>query len=89
MVEEKISWDNLMDFFREELNDTEFVPTYFEVRYGMKRPRFSGKRDFNRRPGPLKVAGKTINLRGPGIDRIDLTKDGKRARVRDYRAARK
>jgi RecB family exonuclease len=34
------------------------------------------------------LAGKTVNLRGR-IDRIDLTKDGKRARVRDYKSGKK
>jgi len=39
-------------------------------------------------PVPLKLAGQTVNLRGR-IDRIDLTKDGKKARVRDYKSGNK
>ncbi|MGQ9646272.1 MAG: PD-(D/E)XK nuclease family protein [Thermodesulfobacteriota bacterium] len=79
--------DNLVDFFNEELNDTEFIPTYFEVRYGMKRHGFQESEISTQDPVPLKLAGKIINLKGR-IDRIDLTKDGKRARVRDYKTGK-
>jgi RecB family exonuclease len=79
--------DNLVDFFNEELNDTEFIPTYFEVRYGMKRHDFQESEISTEDPVSLKLAGKTVNLKGR-IDRIDLTKDGKRARVRDYKTGK-
>ena len=42
-VEKRGVLDNLTEFFAEELNETEFTPTYFEVRYGMRIPRFGGK----------------------------------------------
>lgn len=86
-VEKRNILDDLMDFFREELNETEFIPTYFEVRYGMKRHGFQESEISTEAPVPLTFAGKTINLRGR-IDRIDLTKDGKRARVRDYKTGK-
>jgi ATP-dependent helicase/DNAse subunit B len=86
-VEKRNILDNLVDFFNEELNDTEFIPTYFEVRYGMKNLDFQESEISTEDPVPLKLAGKTINLRGR-IDRIDLTKDAKRARVRDYKTGK-
>jgi len=86
-VEKRNILDNLMDFFSEELNETEFIPTYFEVRYGMKHLDFQESEISTEEPVPLKLAGKTVNLRGR-IDRIDLTKDGKRARVRDYKTGK-
>ena len=86
-VEKRNILDNLMDLFSEELNETEFIPTYFEVRYGMKHLDFQESEISTEEPVPLKLAGKTVNLRGR-IDRIDLTKDGKRARVRDYKTGK-
>lgn len=74
----------LGDFFNEELRETEFIPTYFEVRYGMN-PFDSQESDLStEEPVSLKLNGKTLNLRGR-IDRIDLTKDGAKGRVRDYK----
>jgi len=86
-VEKRNILDNLVDFFNEELNDTEFIPTYFEVRYGMKNLGFQESEISTEDPIPLKLAEKTVNLRGR-IDRIDLTKDGKRARVKDYKTGK-
>ncbi|MBM4341389.1 MAG: hypothetical protein FJ110_17830 [Deltaproteobacteria bacterium] len=77
----------LRDFFYEELNETEFIPAYFEVRYGMRRHGFQESEISTEDPIPFKLAGETINLRGK-MDRIDLTKDGKRARVRDYKTGK-
>jgi ATP-dependent helicase/nuclease subunit B len=86
-VEKRSILDNLVDFFNEELNETEFIPTYFEVRYGMKPLDFQESEISTEEPVSLKLAGKTVNLKGR-IDRIDLTKDGKRARVRDYKTGK-
>ena len=86
-VEKRNILDNLVDFFNEELNETEFVPTYFEVRYGMKHLDFQESEISTEEPVPLTLVGKTIQLKGR-IDRIDLTRDGKRARVRDYKTGR-
>ena len=76
--------DNLADFFNEELKESEFIPAYFEVRYGMRRHGFQESEISTEDPVSIKLAGKTIHLRGR-IDRIDLTKDKKRARIRDYK----
>jgi ATP-dependent helicase/DNAse subunit B len=86
-VEKRKIRDNLVDFFKEELNETGFIPTYFEVRYGMKPLDFQESEISTEEPVSLKLAGKTVNLKGK-IDRIDLTKDGKRARVRDYKTGK-
>jgi ATP-dependent helicase/DNAse subunit B len=86
-VEKRNMLDTLKDFFNEELNETEFVPTYFEVRYGMKHLDFQESEISTEEPVPLKIGEKTVNLRGR-IDRIDLTKGGKKARVRDYKTGK-
>lgn len=83
-VEKRNMLEILIDFFNEELNETEFIPTYFEVRYGMKRLDFQESEISAEEPVPLKIGEKSVNLRGR-IDRIDLTKDARRARVRDYK----
>lgn len=86
-VEKKSMLNVLKDFFIEELNETEFVPTYFEVRYGMKHLDFQESEISTEEPVPIKLGEKTLNLRGR-IDRIDLTRDAKRARVRDYKTGK-
>ncbi len=86
-VEKRGILDNLTEFFVEELNDTEFTPTYFEVRYGMKSLDSEESEISTEDPVPLKLAGETFNVRGR-IDRIDLTKDRKKARVRDYKTGK-
>ncbi len=86
-VEKRNMLDTLKDFFREELNETELIPTYFEVRYGMKPLDFQESEISTEDPVPLKIGVKTVNLKGR-IDRIDLTKDGKKGRVRDYKTGK-
>ncbi len=86
-VEKRGILDDLADFFMQELNETEFIPTYFEVRYGMKRYGLQESEISTEEPVPLKLGSQTIHLRGR-IDRIDLTKDKKRARVRDYKTGK-
>jgi ATP-dependent helicase/DNAse subunit B len=86
-VEKRNMLNTLRDFFNEELNETEFIPTYFEVRYGMKHLDSQESEISTEEPIPLKIGEQTVNLRGR-IDRIDLTKDSKRARVRDYKTGR-
>jgi len=53
----------------------------------MKRHDFQESEISTEDPVCLKLAGKTVNLKGR-IDRIDLTRDGKRARVRDYKTGK-
>jgi len=83
-VEKRSILDHLVDFFNKELNETEFIPTYFEIRYGMKPLDFQESEISTEEPVSVTLGGKTIHLKGR-IDRIDLTRDGKRARVRDYK----
>ena len=77
----------LREFVLEELDENEFIPTYFEVRYGMRRHGSKDSEISTEEPVSLELGGKTLRLRGR-IDRIDLSKDGKRARVRDYKAGK-
>jgi ATP-dependent helicase/nuclease subunit B len=83
-VEKRSILDNLTDFFAGELSESEFIPAYFEVRYGMRRHGFQESEISTEEPVSIKLTGQTIRLRGR-IDRIDLSKDKKRARVRDYK----
>lgn len=87
-VEKRNILNTLRDFFNEELKEMEFFPTYFEVRYGMKPLDFRESEISTGEPIPLKIGEETVNLKGR-IDRIDLTKDSKRARVRDYKTGRR
>ncbi|MGB9628347.1 MAG: PD-(D/E)XK nuclease family protein, partial [Thermodesulfobacteriota bacterium] len=86
-VEKRNMLNFLKNFFIEELNDTEFVPTYFEVRYGMKPLDFQESEISTEEPVPIRIGERTLHIRGR-IDRIDLTKDGKSARVRDYKTGK-
>lgn len=86
-VEKKSMLDSLRDFFKEELDETKFVPTYFEIRYGMKPFDFKESEISTEEPVLLNIGEKTVNLKGK-IDRIDLTKDGKKGRVRDYKTGK-
>ena len=63
--------ESLQGFIKTELKDDDgFVPAYFEQRFNC--------------PFPLDDKG-TISLRGR-IDRIDLSPDGRRARIIDYKS---
>jgi ATP-dependent helicase/DNAse subunit B len=86
-VEKREMVEQLRDFFNEELQESEYLPAYFEVRYGMKAFDFSESEISTEQPLSLPIKGEIIHLRGR-IDRIDLTRDGKKARVRDYKTGR-
>ncbi len=86
-MEKREMKEQLRDFFDEELQETEFIPTYFEVRYGMNALDFQESEISTETPVFLNVKGETIHLRGR-IDRIDLTRDGKKGRVRDYKTGK-
>jgi len=79
--------DELTHFFEKELEEAEFLPAYFEVRYGMKPFDILESEISTEDPIPIDLEGKTLYLKGR-IDRIDLTKDGKRARVIDYKTGK-
>lgn len=86
-VEKREMMEQLRDFFDEELQESEYLPAYFEVRYGMKAFDFQESEISTEEPLSLTIKGEVIHLRGR-IDRIDLTRDGKKARVRDYKTGR-
>ncbi len=76
--------EELVNFFEEEMNEADFIPAYFEVRYGMKPFGILESEISTDDPIPIDLEGDIIYLKGR-IDRIDLSKDGKRARVIDYK----
>jgi ATP-dependent helicase/nuclease subunit B len=89
----KIEKDHIMDDLREllrvEMEKTEpFIPSHFEVRFGMPESEelegaFSS--DF---PVPLEMKDKkTISFKGR-IDRIDLSEDQKRGIIIDYKTGK-
>lgn len=79
--------DDLVSFFSEEMEETKFIPTYFEVRYGMEKLDQQESEISTKEPVSLKLAGKTVCLKGR-IDRIDISRDGKIARVIDYKSGK-
>jgi ATP-dependent helicase/DNAse subunit B len=77
----------LDEFFEEETDLNELHPAYFEVRYGM-RPRSTEESEIStEQPVPLEFGKRRILLRGR-IDRIDLSDDGRRARIIDYKTGK-
>lgn len=83
--ERMLEW--LDAFFDEELESGEWRPTYFEVRYGMK-PRGPLESHISTdEPVPLPFGRRKVLLRGK-IDRVDISDDGKRARVVDYKTGK-
>lgn len=86
-MEKKSMLDCLRDFFNREIEETEFFPAYFEVRFGMKPYDVKKSEISTEEPVLLNIGKNTLRLRGK-IDRIDLTQDGKRGRVRDYKTGK-
>ncbi|MCX8118162.1 MAG: exodeoxyribonuclease V subunit gamma [Desulfobacterota bacterium] len=82
-MEKRQVLEQLEAFFQRELEEREFFPTYFEVRYGM-RPRGEREGLYFEEPLCLELKGRVLKLIGR-IDRIDLTRDGNRGRVIDYK----
>ncbi len=83
-VEKRNIQEQLEHLFHQELQEREFIPTYFEVRYGMKGFDLQEGGISTEEPITLQIKGRTIHLWGR-IDRIDLTRDGKKGRVMDYK----
>ncbi len=73
----------------EAASDDPFIPAHFEIGYGM--PAEKGEAIDPASTGePLRIeigAGRTVPLKGK-IDRIDISRDGTRARVTDYKTGR-
>jgi RecB family exonuclease len=71
-------------FLDDELEETDFRPAYFEVRYGVKGHEPYGSPISTAEPVPLTLGGCRFLIRGR-IDRIDISCDGLSARVIDYK----
>ena len=83
--ERMLEW--LDGFFDEEVESAEWQPAYFEVRYGMKSKGPLESHISTDEPVPLTFGKHRVLLRGK-IDRVDLSDDGKRARVVDYKTGK-
>lgn len=73
--------------FDKELEETEFLPGYFEVRFGTKGSEPAEGEISTEEPVRLSFDNRYILLRGR-IDRIELTEDRKCARVTDYKTGK-
>jgi ATP-dependent helicase/nuclease subunit B len=77
----------LGEFVEEEIARDDYLPAYFEVRYGMK-VRAPEESEISRdEPVALDFGRRQVLLRGR-IDRIDISRDGRRARIIDYKTGR-
>jgi len=83
--ETMLAW--LESVLEEETGQDEFHPAYFEVRYGMRRWTSEESEISTDQAVPLKFGDRRIFLRGK-IDRIDLSEDGRRAKVIDYKTGK-
>jgi RecB family exonuclease len=73
--------------FDELVEEDEYLPAYFEVRYGMKSRSPYESEISTDDPVPLAFKRRQVLLRGK-IDRIDITPDGRRARIIDYKTGK-
>jgi ATP-dependent helicase/nuclease subunit B len=74
-------------FVEEEAGGSDYLPAYFEVRYGMKPYDANESAVSTDTPVPLSVGRRDLSIRGK-IDRIDITPDGKHGRVVDYKSGK-
>jgi ATP-dependent helicase/DNAse subunit B len=74
-------------FLEEETRENAFRPTYFEVRYGMRAADPYESEISTEQPVSLRLGKRQVYLRGR-IDRIDISTDGRRARVIDYKTGK-
>jgi ATP-dependent helicase/nuclease subunit B len=74
-------------FLEEEIARNEMHPAYFEVRYGMRKHTSQDSEISTDRPVPFSFGNRKMLFRGR-IDRIDVSKDGRRIRVVDYKTGR-
>ncbi|MFH1314373.1 MAG: PD-(D/E)XK nuclease family protein [Candidatus Eisenbacteria bacterium] len=86
-IEQDTIFGDLDRFVEEQVPETEFLPAYFEVRYGMKPYDAEESEISTETPVPLSIGNREISIRGK-IDRIDISPDGKRGRVIDYKSGR-
>jgi ATP-dependent helicase/nuclease subunit B len=74
-------------FLDEEMSERDFLPAYFEVRYGT-RPHGPHESDIStEEPVPFDAGESRFFMRGR-IDRIDVSQDLKSLRVRDYKTGK-
>jgi superfamily I DNA/RNA helicase/RecB family exonuclease len=86
-IEKETILGDLDRFIDEQVSETDFLPAYFEVRYGMK-PYDSDESEISTEtPLPLSVGSRDISIKGK-IDRIDITRDGQHGRVIDYKSGK-
>lgn len=72
----------------EALEESEYVPTYFEARFGGRKRRGDDP-DLSTEDGVhFEAAGGLRVSFGGKIDRVDVSRDGSRARVIDYKTGR-
>lgn len=75
---------DLRTFFILELGENEFLPAYFELRFGMEESEEKDSRFSTAKPVLIPVGKESIMLRGR-IDRIDISPSAGQARVVDYK----
>ncbi len=80
-----LAW--LDEFIEDETGQDELHPAYFEVRYGMGSRTSEESEISTDRAAPLAFGKRGILLRGR-IDRIDVSDDGRRARIIDYKTGK-
>ena len=73
--------------FDDDLKEKKYIPSYFEVSFGRKLAASEQEEIATENPVRIKVGNKDIYFKGR-IDRIDITDDGKIARVRDYKTGK-
>jgi ATP-dependent helicase/nuclease subunit B len=86
-IEKETILGHLDRFLEEQASETEFLPAYFEVRYGMRAHGAEESTISTEDPVPVSVGEREISISGR-IDRIDVSADGKHARVIDYKSGR-
>ncbi len=86
-VEKKSILDDLIYLFNEELRNKDFIPTYFEVSYGMKLPGSQRSEISIEKPILITLGEQELSFIGR-IDRIDLKEEGGKvkAKVIDYKS---
>jgi ATP-dependent helicase/nuclease subunit B len=80
--------EDLGVFFDLELEEEEFLPAYFELRFGMEESEEKDSAFSTREPAIIRAGKHALRLRGR-IDRIDLSPGRNEARVVDYKSGRK
>ncbi len=86
-LEKEAILEDLDRFIEDQISETDFLPAYFEVRYGMKPYDTDESEISTETPVPLRVGNRELSIRGK-IDRIDIAPDEKHGRVIDYKSGK-